>query len=373
MTSVFKAVFCQALLVTVIATVIIILYELTNVKLGISQTFTDVFGIVISLLLAYRMSAPNERYWEGVSIRYMSILSWVYVDEDYGFFQDLKLLISNFRYFFDEKLPNDIELADKHQRGERENSNDITINVLNENLVKLNDCSSNLEKFMKNSQPIAYLSRISAEIEELFGYDPNDVDIDELCSKENDQPSLKQSNTADDSIKENEQPKQKSKLSYSQWTFKKIYKLYNIDEEKNSLLFLFPLLKCKYVDLNDEKSQAAIKNLVKELNSQYKAIPIKNEASRCLYVSSYLVAVSDLTNNKLQICPKKTFSGPNGHGPLDYALTTFTSSKIIEAVEVKLSDYLQGIVQNTVQCKSILANRKKPFSKSLLIPRTDFS
>ncbi|KAF0431628.1 crinkler family protein [Gigaspora margarita] len=141
------------------------------------------------------------------------------------------------------------------------------------------------------------VERVSAEIEKPFGYDPNDVYIDELCrkshkckqntSKENNQPSLKRSNTADNSIKENEQPKQKSKLTYSQWTFKKIYKLYNIDEEKDSLLFSFPLLKCKYVDLNDEKSQAAIKNLVKELNSQYRAIPIKNEASRCLYVHYY--------------------------------------------------------------------------------------
>ncbi|KAF0499722.1 hypothetical protein F8M41_020434 [Gigaspora margarita] len=56
---------------------------------------------------------------------------------------------------------------------------------------------------------------------------------------------------------------------------------------------------------------------------------------------------------------KKTISGPNGHGPLDYALVSSTSSKVIGAVEVKATDYLQGIAQNTVQCESILANGRK--------------
>ncbi|KAF0483873.1 crinkler family protein [Gigaspora margarita] len=117
--------------------------------------------------------------------------------------------------------------------------------------------------------------------------------------------------------------------------------------------------RCEYEGLNNKKSQAAIKNLVKELNSRYRAIPIGNEASRSLYISSYLVAVLDLTNNRLQICPEKTISGPNKHGPLDYALTISKSSKIIAAVEVKSRDYLQGIAQNTVQYELILANGRK--------------
>ncbi|CAG8519479.1 28407_t:CDS:2, partial [Gigaspora margarita] len=172
-------------------------------------------------------------------------------------------------------------------------------------------------------------------------------------SKDNELPSPKRSNTANNIDKENKQ------LSYSQWTFKKICKLYKIEEEEDPLLSSFPLLKCEYEGLNDKKLQAAIKNLVKELNSHYRAISIRNEASRSLYVSSYLVAVSDLTNNRLQICPEKTISCPNGHGPLDYALTISKSSKIIAAVEVKSRDYLQDIAQNTVQCESILANRRK--------------
>ncbi|CAG8854452.1 29749_t:CDS:1, partial [Gigaspora margarita] len=42
-----------------------------------------------------------------------------------------------------------------------------------------------------------------------------------------------------------------------------------------------------------------------------------------------------------------------------YALVFSTSSKVIGAVEVKATDYLQGIAQNTVQCESILANGRK--------------
>ncbi|KAF0495203.1 hypothetical protein F8M41_021166 [Gigaspora margarita] len=103
-------------------------------------------------------------------------------------------------------------------------------------------------------------------------------------------------NSNNDNDKENEQPlskRSKSKLSYSQWNFKTGYQ------------------------------------------------PIRNEASRSLYVSLYLVAISNLLQNRFIICPEKTISGPNGHGPLDYALVSSTRSKVIGAIEVKATDYLR--------------------------------
>ncbi|RIB00630.1 hypothetical protein C2G38_1141169 [Gigaspora rosea] len=109
--------------------------------------------------------------------------------------------------------------------------------------------------------------------------------------------------------------------------------------------------------------QKVIYKLVKGLKLQYKAIPIGNEASRSLYVSSYLVAASNLLKNRFTISPEKTISGPNRHGTLDYALVTSTSFNVFGAVEVKATDYLQDIAQNTVQCESILTNRRKPVFK----------
>ncbi|RIB18636.1 hypothetical protein C2G38_2036735 [Gigaspora rosea] len=105
--------------------------------------------------------------------------------------------------------------------------------------------------------------------------------------------------------------------------------------------------------------QKHIHELSKMLKSQYKAIPIGNEASRSIYVSSYLATVSNYFKNKFTICPEKVISGPNGHGPLDYALVSSTSSKVIGAVEVKATDYIQGIAQNTVQCETLLANGRE--------------
>ncbi|CAG8827894.1 15338_t:CDS:1, partial [Gigaspora margarita] len=56
-----------------------------------------------------------------------------------------------------------------------------------------------------------------------------------------------------------------------------------------------------------------------------------------------------------------------------YALVSSTSSKVIGAVEVKAINYLQGIAQNTMQYKSILANGKKLFSQLSQILRNGFS
>ncbi|RIB05449.1 hypothetical protein C2G38_2219617 [Gigaspora rosea] len=69
------------------------------------------------------------------------------------------------------------------------------------------------------------------------------------------------------------------------------------------------------------------------------------------------------TSKSIYYLLRKTISGPNGHGPLDYALVTSTSFKVFGAVEVKATDYLQGIAQNTVQCESILTNGRKTVFK----------
>jgi predicted membrane chloride channel (bestrophin family) len=51
----------KALLITVIAVVIVILHELINIKLSIDQMFINMIGIVVSLLLVYRVTVASER------------------------------------------------------------------------------------------------------------------------------------------------------------------------------------------------------------------------------------------------------------------------------------------------------------------------
>ncbi|PKY44211.1 hypothetical protein RhiirA4_458408 [Rhizophagus irregularis] len=90
------------------------------------------------------------------------------------------------------------------------------------------------------------------------------------------------------------------------------------------------------------------------------AIPIGNEASKSRYVCAYLVAVANLFEYKFKVRPEKNVSGPNGHGPVDFALVLVRTSRIIGITEVKDKDFLQGIAQNSVQCElAALSNNKK--------------
>ncbi|UZO01218.1 uncharacterized protein OCT59_012322 [Rhizophagus irregularis] len=97
-----------------------------------------------------------------------------------------------------------------------------------------------------------------------------------------------------------------------------------------------------------------------DFNFRLKAIPIGNEASKSQYVCAYLVAVTNLFEYKFKVRPGKNVSGPNGHGPVDFALVLVRASRIISITEVKDKDFLQGIAQNSVQCESAaLSNYKK--------------
>jgi len=59
--SVIPRILPSTILVTVVAVVVTVLYQLTNVKLSIDQTLINVVGIVIGLLLAYRVTVAYER------------------------------------------------------------------------------------------------------------------------------------------------------------------------------------------------------------------------------------------------------------------------------------------------------------------------
>ncbi|CAG8747091.1 23061_t:CDS:2, partial [Racocetra persica] len=177
-------------------------------------------------------------YWDGVSlltelkasIRSMSMLIWAYVDESEGTEErdrlekksainllvgfaystmhklreedgkicaDLKPFISNFNYGFDGQggySDTNLDilsclLAYFQKISKEKKANDIAISNLNENLVKMINCVSNLEKILRTPQPLASFSfpkhayRIGYEVENPFGNDSNNINLNAFCSR----------------------------------------------------------------------------------------------------------------------------------------------------------------------------------------------
>ncbi|CAG8622016.1 22381_t:CDS:2 [Dentiscutata erythropus] len=81
-----------------------------------------------------------------------------------------------------------------------------------------------------------------------------------------------------------------------------------------------------------------VEHLVAELKYRSKVIPIsRNEASRSLFASAFLVAATNIFPGKFEVRPEKYVAGPNGHGFVDYGLVLSQTSKLVGIVEVKKS------------------------------------
>ena len=83
------------------------------------------------------------------------------------------------------------------------------------------------------------------------------------------------------------------------------------------------------------------------------------EATKSLYVYSYLLAGANNFKGKFEIRPQKVISGPNGHGPLDFAIDLRRTAKTVGVIKVKKDDFVKGIAQCAVQLESSLSNRKR--------------
>jgi hypothetical protein len=151
--------------------------------------------------------------------------------------------------------------------------------------------------------------------------------------------------------------------AFSDWTFPKVCQLYGLGESDDPSLSVFPSFTCKYKDLKDESSRVILRNLITELEARLKSIPINgNEASKSQYVCSYLVAGVNLYEGKFELRPEKNITGPNGHGPLDFAIDLLRTAKTVGVTEVKDEDFYKGIAQIAVQLESALSNRKRKAS-----------
>ncbi|RHZ47953.1 hypothetical protein Glove_564g71 [Diversispora epigaea] len=152
---------------------------------------------------------------------------------------------------------------------------------------------------------------------------------------------------------------------FSDWELPDVCWLYGlIDENGNASLDIFPHFTCGYKDLKDESSQTVFKTLMNVLNFKLGITPVNlNEVSRSLYVHSYLVAGARQYEEKFKVKPQFNITGPNGCGPVDFAIELLQTLKIVGVTEVKHEDFDKGVAQNAVQIESALSNRKRKASE----------
>ncbi len=147
--------------------------------------------------------------------------------------------------------------------------------------------------------------------------------------------------------------------AFSDWTFSSVCQLYGLDgETEDPTMAVFPVFSCGSV----KPSQESFENLMIELKSRLDNTPINLlsiEATKSIYVYSYLLAGANNFKGKFEIRPQKNISGPNGHGPLDFAVDLRRTAKTVGVTEVKKDDFVKGVAQCAVQLESSLSNRKR--------------
>jgi len=79
-----------------------------------------------------------------------------------------------------------------------------------------------------------------------------------------------------------------------------------------------------------------------------------DEATRSLYVESFLVASVIHFENDIILRPQKLLRGKTGHGPVDFSLESRPTGVQVGVTEIKKDDLRKGIAQNAVQLEACL-------------------
>ena len=81
---------------------------------------------------------------------------------------------------------------------------------------------------------------------------------------------------------------------------------------------------------------------------------LTNEATRSLYVRSFLVGAVYPFKEDVYFSPQKGLRGKHGHGPVDFAFVSRSTSVTVGVTEIKRDDLRKGIAQNVVQLEACL-------------------
>ena len=98
--------------------------------------------------------------------------------------------------------------------------------------------------------------------------------------------------------------------AFNNWTFPKVCQLYNLSEDPNPDVSVFPTFSCGCSDTKSEKFQTALDKLV-ELKTRLATTPINlsYEAIKTIYTYSYLASAVLLFETLIRIRPEKLIEG----------------------------------------------------------------
>ena len=99
--------------------------------------------------------------------------------------------------------------------------------------------------------------------------------------------------------------------AFNNWTFPKVCQLYNLSEDPNPDVSVFPTFFCGCSDTKNEKFQTALDKLMLELKTRLATTPINlsYEATKTIYTYSYLASAVSLFETLIRIRPEKLIEG----------------------------------------------------------------
>ncbi|RUO95783.1 hypothetical protein BC936DRAFT_143236 [Jimgerdemannia flammicorona] len=111
------------------------------------------------------------------------------------------------------------------------------------------------------------------------------------------------------------------------------------------------------IDSNDPP----LRHLIENLKSLKRAteFQLANEATRSLYVESFLVASVIHFENDIILRPQKLLRGKTGRGPVDFSLESRPTGVQVGVTEIKKDDLRKGIAQNAVQLETARKRKRE--------------
>ncbi|CAB4416226.1 unnamed protein product [Rhizophagus irregularis] len=148
---------------------------------------------------------------------------------------------------------------------------------------------------------------------------------------------------------------------FNSWTFPKVCELYELSDDPNPSIDVYPVFHCGSANLSSEKSEAVIKHLMAELKLRQDVTPLDKvyETTKTIYSYCYLASGVSFYKDNFKLIPEKLIEGRNGQGNLDDAVECRSTGRVLGVIEVKKEDFMKGFAQASVQMESTLSRKRK--------------
>ncbi|EXX53544.1 uncharacterized protein OCT59_011977 [Rhizophagus irregularis] len=144
---------------------------------------------------------------------------------------------------------------------------------------------------------------------------------------------------------------------FNSWTFPKVCELYELSDDPNPSIDVYPVFHCGSANLSSKKSEDVIKHLMAELKLRQDVTPLDKayEATKTIYSYCYLASGVSFYKDNFKLIPEKLIEGRN----LDYAVECRSTGRVLGVIEVKKEDFMKGFAQASVQMESTLSRKRK--------------